>query len=105
MNKYIRTKDAVYEVDENDIDEKIRIFSLYSYEIYSDLKFNALILNQADKIEELCDEFIGVYQNIYEIVVDYRKWYKYDIVYGAIYTDKGLIYVAKLNEEGELELI
>jgi hypothetical protein len=26
-------------------------------------------------------------------------------VYGAIWTDKGLIYVAKMNEKGELELI
>lgn len=26
-------------------------------------------------------------------------------VYGAIWTDKGLIYVAKMNEKGELELL
>lgn len=26
-------------------------------------------------------------------------------IYGAIWTDKGLIYVAKMNEKGELELI
>lgn len=25
-------------------------------------------------------------------------------IYGAIWTDKGLIYVAKMNEKGELEL-
>ena len=28
-----------------------------------------------------------------------------EIIYGAIWTDKGLIYVAKMNEEGELELL
>jgi hypothetical protein len=26
-------------------------------------------------------------------------------LYGAIWTDKGLIYVAKMNEKGELELL
>lgn len=26
-------------------------------------------------------------------------------VYGAIWTDKGLIYVAKMNDKGELELL
>ena len=29
---------------------------------------------------------------------------KYNI-YGAIWTDKGLIYVAKMNDKGDLELI
>ena len=26
-------------------------------------------------------------------------------IYGAIWTDKGLIYVAKMNKKGELELL
>lgn len=26
-------------------------------------------------------------------------------IYGAIWTDKGLIYVAKMNDKGELELL
>ena len=26
-------------------------------------------------------------------------------IYGAIFTDKGIIYVAKMNDEGELELL
>ena len=29
----------------------------------------------------------------------------YDVLYGAIWTDKGLIYVAKMNEDDELELL
>ena len=35
------------------------------------------------------------------------KWFveKGDNVYGAIWTDKGLIYVAKMNDKGELELL
>ncbi len=73
---------------------------------------------QADTIEKLCDEFVMIdEENEHYIKQDNdihhirRKWaignwaignYK---VYGAIWTDKGLIYVAKLNEKGELELI
>ena len=59
----------------------------------------------ADTIEELCDEFVGIYHNICEVVLTKDNWDKYDIFCGAIWTDKGLIYVAKMNEKGELELI
>ena len=31
--------------------------------------------------------------------------YNLTCIYGAIWTDKGLIYVAKMNEKGELELL
>ena len=77
-------------------------------------------INQADTIEELCDEFvIEEYDLISEVLVartmcnsieDIEKVtvQKHKIkyrVYGAIWTDKGLIYVAKMNEKGELELL
>ena len=66
----------------------------------------------ADTIEELCDEFVVDY-GIDKIVYKQLNWaidkatrgtYPYTI-YAAIWTDKGLIYVAKLNDKGELELI
>ena len=68
----------------------------------------------ADTIEELCDEFvynrIGEYEVYRNIETDFKE---NDINYikrggsikGAIWTNKGLIYVAKMNEKGELELI
>lgn len=78
----------------------------------------------ADTIEELCDErvFIRTYdymEYVYHEIVDERKWdtlakvvsvglskgYTDCNVYGAIWTDKGLIFVAKLNKNGRLELI
>ena len=34
-----------------------------------------------------------------------KEWFKSCDIYGFIRTDKGLIYVAKLNDKGELELI
>lgn len=89
---------------------------------------NSDIIKQADTIEELCDEFRGVWTNYCEDGKDAHEEYhydkeknvfyddfeelthkaaieKFDIFYGAIWTDKGLVYVAKMNEKGELELL
>lgn len=66
-----------------------------------------------DTVEELCDEFVAVditlYGDkikVYKTVKDARedKFFLYDRLYGAIWTDKGLIYVAKMNSQGEWEL-
>lgn len=69
-------------------------------------------VEQADTIEELCDEFV-IYETKFgprsryicphiDIVEEYRKEYT---IFGANWTDKGLIYVAKMNEKGEFELL
>ena len=94
--KYIRTKDGRIKNWKNDIVVK-----------------DEEIIKQADTIEELCDEFvikayIDSYPQIYHSVDlkelnEFRE--KDTIVYGAIWIDKGLIYVAKMNEKGELELL
>lgn len=80
---------------------------------------------QADNIEELCDRFVLVDKNEYEEPIEqeligkrYRAMLdelKFRIsegsdlakmnFYGAIWTDKGLTYVAKMNSNGELELL
>ena len=91
------------------------------------------VIKTADTIEELCDEFVGVmnedgshiwYNDEYcgmdttEYLEIEESFYKKilwntvkrnvclgETIYGAIWTDKGLIYVAKMNESGCLELI
>ena len=67
------------------------------------------IVKSADTIEELCDCFIGKVSDeeyIHLIGLWERKHYpSIKEVYGAIWTDKGLIYVAKMNDKGELELL
>lgn len=77
------------------------------------------IIKQADTIEELCDEFVYHFlvSNTYEIMPKedlepqrkdcllFHIKEKHHEVLGAIWTDKGLIYVAKMNEKGELELL
>ena len=109
--KYIRTKDAIYKVRKPALDEYLWEDSTYVYG-HEHIK-NSEIIEQADTIKKLCDEFVyisnlrtwlsplktldGVYLfNKNETLLD---------VYGAIWTDKGLIYVAKMNEKGELELL
>ena len=86
------------------------------------------IILQADTIEELCDEFVlyylpleemskneswipyaqyerlGVWQKMRDEII-YKTLKSKSILYGAIWTDKGLIYVAKMNDKGELELL
>jgi len=66
------------------------------------------IVKQADAIEELCDEFVGINDGEYQFLraIPYKcanYWNRG--VYGCIWTNKGLQFVAKLNSEGVLELI
>ena len=95
--KYIKTKDGVYK-------EEIE---------WTSNPPKQLAIKIADTIEELCDEFVIINPDIYEKPTlcygDYDEYkdelHKEDILFGAIWTDKGLIYVAKMNEKGELELL
>ena len=78
---------------------------------------------KSDTIEELCDEFVldhpsfannckCLYHSFSKAKQGIRK-HSDDahllsgpfVIYGAIWTDKGLIYVAKMNKKGELELL
>ena len=71
----------------------------------------ALTINQSENLEELCDEFVGVdktcengHQLLRAIPYKCANFWNGG-VYGCIWTSKGLIYVAKMNSNGELELI
>ena len=106
--KYIRTKNGIYEIiNENETFYECvgKIF------ISKDIFYHKDRL--ADTIEELCDEFVcdNKIVNV-EHDLENNLWVDdklfediKDIVYGAIWTDKGLIYVAKMNDKGELELL
>lgn len=77
------------------------------------------IIKQSNTIKELCDEFIVVHENGTHVIQkkvgnglrdmdkDYPEYLERNkqVFYGAIWTDKGLIYVAKMNDKGELELL
>ena len=97
--KYIRTKDGKVKKSKDFTADE-----LWNYE-----NENNNILKQADTIEELCDEFVyfinGMPFVTHKGEIHYVAKGIPVVIYGAIWTDKGLIYVAKMNDKGELELL
>ena len=88
--KYIRTKDKIEKVP-ND---------------YANKLVECPDLRIGNTIEKLCDVYVC--NNLLFFSKNQLKDYCYipnEIIYGAIWTDKGLIYVAKMNDKGELELL
>lgn len=107
--KYIRTKnDLVLKVSDKITDE------YGTYYLYGDTKwFDFQIDKVADTIGELCDLVIVFEGEKLLTIIDLENVHWKHIketanrykIYGSIITDKGLIYVAKMNEKGELELL
>ncbi len=110
--KYIRTKYGIYEEYAREKCPNGCGIATNTVRIpYAD------ILREADTIEELCDEFVlkttskesgksyyGLYY--YSDIKHFKVKERFKGVwYGAIWADKGLIYVAKMNDKGELELL
>lgn len=73
------------------------------------------IVDEANTIEELCDEFIVVSDNCEKPIISALPFIelqlyaigrtKYVNCYGAIWCEWGLKYVAKMNDKGKLELL
>ena len=121
--RYIRTKDGVFESKATERGKFIHIPTNDAVaQMHRDnwvwvLEEN--IVAQADTIEELCDEFVlkatineqveYLYDEILKIIeickIAHEGTGHYCEVYGAIWTEKGLIYKAKMNEKGEFELL
>ena len=99
--KYIRTKDGIYK--QTDI---VRLARSIAENCYPE-NYDYDNIKQADTIEELCDEFVfdGIVWDKLEDVMFCLDKKDYTKIYGAIWTNKGLIYVAKMNKEGKLCLI
>jgi len=128
--RYIRTKyGRIFEVLEED---KQFYYIGYPNEVGLALwgKLAKDVIKEADTIEELCDEFVDTselkttntggwlydeFDSENKCLVYYAEDERRTIplnefddlskIFGAIFTDKGLIYVAKMNEKGELELL
>lgn len=123
---YIRTKDGVYSL----VDTYYMCVDGVETYMYDNNGRGveirgSQILKQSENLEELCDEFV-FNSDISNYVIDkkfieltkaiilkiYKENDETDYVkamhpkfYGAIWTDKGLIYVAKMDNEGKLVLI
>ena len=111
--KYIRTKDGRI-IDFDSLTE------IAKASVSMDAMEKSCAFEIADTIEELCDRYVVIhkygeqpkdmcfYEAQYFIDVWTRKVKSNDpivAIYGAIWTEWGLKYVAKMNEEGELELL
>ena len=110
MKKYIRTPEGIFEFAKRFDLEYYRQLGYTEEQINNKFIRNGNRL--ADTIEELLDGFIVENK-------DYHNWFFLDVsefkercttlinwtYTGFIKTDKGLIYVAQLNDKGELELL
>lgn len=125
--KYIRTKDGRiigFEPKTKDLDLIKYLSQFVNYQgEYAPIK-------QADNIEELCDLFVDTtglkgiadgwrfdgYDKSKKALwwistsettryIPISEWNDKTVIKGAIWTDKGLIYVAQINNEGEVELL
>ena len=125
MSKYIRTKDGrITEIKENMVvkgDDVARL--VYKEKPYlCVLNGDDEILKQADNIEDLCDECISWEEGEKMPITDSLEekasfnFTKDMILLGlangmkcwlklGIWTDKGLIFVARMNNKGVLELL
>lgn len=104
--KYIRTENGIYETFEwlengscyYDNGDRYRYASSFD------------IIKQADTLEELCDEFVFEVENFKKVFLPFtfnkeEDLKRYDNIYGAVWCEFGLKYVAKFNSKGELELL
>lgn len=112
--KYLRTQTTIYEVEGEN--EKVYLVKAKKDEnnIYSKSKINTFVVAVSDKLEDLCDEFVIIRErfkpitliNLEQVRLNRGRYgFTNSKVYGAIWTDKGLIYVAEMNSEGELKLL
>ena len=122
--KYIRTRDEIRKTDGLFRIEDKRLGTIY----INQYKFPYIPHKEADTIEELCDKFVMTHyfketnytkcevlkedKDLMIKAVRLKKQHNKDKdlknefnIYGAIWTPKGLIYVAKMNDKGELTLI
>lgn len=109
MSKYIRTKDGRI------VDTTTYINHIGAYAVQA--RDYGLTIAQSDNLEELFDVLVIEDKNIYNdgvskylmhppfVLYDEGVYSTIISVRGAIWTDKGLIYVAKRNKEGKFELI
>ena len=119
--RYIRTKDGIYQFKNNENickkdNELFEIQRFFQPVDHINYKLLGKIQAEADTIEELCDCFVVVGKKHYiwdkqhclgltfEQVKQSYSAYDFEI-YGAVWREWGLKYVAKMNENGDLELI
>lgn len=115
--KYIITKDGKIHISYSDYQGFEKLWVCKKRNTLADFYYvrRSNIIKQANTIEELCDEFVfemGLEHTICQLTFEQVRdnilnceLESMSTLYGAIWTDRGLIYVAKMNDKGELELL
>lgn len=124
MKKYIRTKDGIFELmfpnEEHQMSFDYKTIEPAYYTVKNDWVAKKDVMKQADNIEKLLDHLVVIekgnsgsphikYKFLGYLFLDpsYDEKFQQNklIVYGAIWTDAGLIYKAKMNEKGDWVLL
>ena len=111
---YIRTKNRIYKVESETYDKQG--YYIGDYDVTSNVILKEQVVDQSENLFELIDEFVVIRDNtkINQLVrADDIKYLKEMMkedkriveVKGAMWTDFGLKYVARLTEDGGVELI
>lgn len=115
--RYIRTKDKIIDTDK----DSGLIFTAPNGKQMIDFNMYGCfeIIKSANSINKLCDLYVDeetktIFHKHNGYVINWKTNLVYSLeavaktfhsVKGAIFTEKGIIYVAKINDKGELELI
>ena len=105
--KYIRTKNGIYEVVDT---YEVSYVIGYTEDGFEKKVYKEDVIKQSDTIEELCDRFIAETEDTVKFWVEStlknaKIYCGIKNIYGAIWTSRGLEFVAKMNEDGVLCLI
>lgn len=111
---YIRTKNRIYKVESETYDKQG--YYIGDYDVTSNVILKEQVVDQSENLFELIDEFVVIRDStkINQLVrtddINYLKEMMREDkriveVKGAIWSDFGLKYVAKLDDKGNLELI
>ena len=101
-------KNRIYKVESETCNKQGYYIDRYE----EDVILKEQVIKQSENLEELCDRFVVMDKETKEVMdivyfLEYAKLWsycKYNI-YGAVWCEWGLKYVAKMNDKGELELI
>ena len=103
--KYIRTKESVYELMFPNTEHRISFDHKTIECAYYTTKYDWVakkdVIKESDNIEDLFDGYVVRNEVVRDL--DIAKSYSKEFlkpVYGAIWTQKGLIYVAELTDKG-----
>ena len=106
---YVRTKDNIYlKIGDTEYDNEHIIVGKTPVD-FGTYILKKDIIKQSDNLADLCDEIVGIdntYGHQFLRAFPYKCAYYWNGgVYGAIWYEGGLKYVAKVDNKGGLELI